>query len=308
MNAPTTTTPPADLRAGTPAKGRPAPPPSPPPSNGNGLPANLIVPTLGKAEAKFQPPRIVVNGVEGWGKTTLAAFAPNPAILMARGETGYETLLGAGTVPNVDRSLIDTWPGLLALLDQLADRDDLPYKTLALDAMGGFERLCHEHVCTRDFKGEWGEKGFSSYQKGYDVSVTDWLGFLQRLDKINQRGVMILILAHCQVRPFKNPLAEDYDHYIADVHYKTWGVTHKWVDAVFFANFVTVIDIDKKKGNRPRGIGGNDRIIFTQHHDAYDAKNRYSMQPEIDIPADPKQMWPTLWAAIKGDGNGKETT
>ncbi len=290
MATPTTTAPPS-------APSTP-PPTAPPTSSGNGLPADVTVPVLAKAEPKFQPPRIVVNGVEGWGKTTLAAFAPDPAILMARGETGYLTLLGANTVPNVPSTLIDTWPGLLALLDELSGQDELPYKTLALDALGGFERLCHEYVCTRDFDGKWGEKGFASYQKGYDVSITDWLSLLQRLDKINQRGVMILILAHCQVRPFKNPLGEDYDRYIANVHHKTWGVTHKWADAVFFANFVAVIE--EKKKNRPKGIGGNDRIIFTQHHDAYDAKNRYAMQPEIDIPPEPGQMWPTLWAAIKG--------
>ena len=289
--------------AAAPPAASPSPPPGPPPKaagNGNGKP--VVVPTLGKAEAKFRPPRIVVNGVEGWGKTSLAAYAPEPAILMARDETGYLTLLGAGTVPNVDAGAIDAWPELLALLDELAGRDELPYKTLALDAMGGFERLCHEHVCRRDFNNDWGERGFASYQKGYDVALSDWLGLLQRLDKINQRGLMILILAHCQIRPFKNPLGEDYDRFVANVHHKTWSTTHKWVDAVFFANFIPVID--EKKGSRPKGIGGNDRIIFTQHHDAYDAKNRYGMRAELDIPAKPAEMWPTLWAAIKD--NGKE--
>ena len=121
---------------------------------------------LGKLEARFRPPRIVLNAVEGRGKSSWAAFAPEPAILMAQGETGYETLLGVGLVPQVDAAYVSDWHGLLALLDKMAQVEEPMHKVLALDALGGFERLCHEHVCRRDFGGDWGEKGFSSYQKG----------------------------------------------------------------------------------------------------------------------------------------------
>ncbi|HUW30151.1 MAG TPA: hypothetical protein VM223_00910, partial [Planctomycetota bacterium] len=64
---------------------------------------------LGRLEPTFQPPRIVLNAVEGWGKTSTAAFSPKPAILMAAGETGYQTLLGAGLVPEVDTAFANSW-------------------------------------------------------------------------------------------------------------------------------------------------------------------------------------------------------
>jgi len=261
--------------------------------------AGEAIMSLGKLAAEFKPPRIVLNGVEGWGKTSTSAFAPNPAILMAAGETGYETLLGAGLVPQVDAARVESWQQLLDTLDALAE--NCPYQVLAFDALGGFERLCHEHVCRRDFNGDWGEKGFSSYQKGYDVAVTDWLTFLSKLDRIRERGVTMLLLGHVQIRPFKNPLGEDYDRYVADVHHKTWGVTHKWADAILFGQFRTVLD--DMGGARPKGIGGTDRVLYCQRRDAFDAKNRYGMPDELEVPNDPKLVWPTIWNAIT---RGKE--
>jgi hypothetical protein len=274
----------------------PGPPPRRPTQREVAQRAADVMISLGKLEAAFQPPRIVLNAVEGWGKSSCAAYAPEPAVLMAAGETGYQTLLGAGLVPQVDAAYVEDWAALLALLDRMGQVQAPQHKVLAFDALGGFERLCHEHVCRRDFNGEWGEKGFASYQKGYDVAVTDWLQFLQKLDRIRSRGVTILLLGHLQIRAFKNPLGEDYDRYVADVHHKTWGVTHKWADAVLFGTFRTVLDA--KRGERPKGIGGTDRVLYCERRDAYDAKNRYGMPEEIDIPADPSRIWSTVWDAI----------
>ena len=254
--------------------------------------------TLGKMQPTFAPPRLVLNAVEGWGKTSCAAFAPAPAILMAAGETGYETLLGSGLVPQVDTARVPSWPALLELLDKLGEVEKPTHLVLAFDALGGFERLCHQHVCERDFDSDWGERGFVGYQRGYDLAVTDWLQFLQRLDRIRARGVAILMLGHVQVRPFKNPLGADYDRYVCDVHHKTWGITHKWADAVLFGQFVTVVDKSRPTDRKGKGIGGTDRVVYTERRDAYDAKNRYGMPEEIDIPGEPAQVWQTIWAAI----------
>ena len=279
----------------------PRPSAPPPPASGGSGPAATALPKLGKLEAKFQPPRIILNAVEGWGKTTAGAYAPNPAILMARGETGYTTLLGAGSVPSVDAALIDTWPELLAIIDDLVGADR-GYGSIVLDAMGGFERLCHEHVCRRDFGGDWGEKGFAAYAKGFDRAAGDWLQLLARLEKLRDaRGVPVIVLTHSQVKPFKNPIGTDFDRYVADCHPKTWAPTSKWADCVLFGNHYQIVE-EKQKG-RAKGVGGNQRVIHTEHNDAWDAKNRYGMPAVIDIPDDYTQVWSTIWAAIKGENN-----
>ncbi len=269
--------------------------PSPPPR-----PAAPVSPPVkvDLSPRKPQPvcPRIIFTAVEGFGKTTLGAYAPNPVILMAREETGYDTLLSAGRVPAVPAVPVQTWEDLLGTLDSLiANSGDR--KWVVLDALGGFERLCHEYVCRRDFDNNWSDAGFLSYHKGYDVSVSEWIKMLQRLDRLNSKGLGILVLAHAKIKQFRNPTGADFDRYIADCHEKTWGATAKWADAVLFGNFFTIIDKEKK--GKGKGVGGTDRVLYTERRDAWDAKNRYGMDPEIWLGIDPAAMWDGVWSQIK---------
>lgn len=213
---------------------------------------------------------------------------------MARGENGYETLLGMGSVPARAAASVNTWSELLATLDSFLEAGELPFKTLVLDAMNGFERLCHEHVCQVEFNGDAGDKGFMSFHKGYAISVTHWMQFLNRLERINQRGIMIMCLDHVQVKTHQNPLGADFDKYMTACHPKTMDATGKWADAILFGNYVTIVDTEKGK-KKGKGIGGTQRVIYTQQCDAFQAKNRYNMPECIEIPDDHEHVWSTIW-------------
>jgi len=288
----------------------PPPPgmPPPPPTGISGKAVdltNIDVPKFEKKTSEFRPPRLIVVGVEGWGKTTLGALAPDPAIVQIRGETGYDTLLGAGLVPAVPCITANSWPVLLAAFKREAESES-PHKTYVTDALGGAETLCHEFVCDRDFNGDWGEKGFASFQKGYDVAVPEWISFLDTLDALHQRGSMIILLSHANVVNFKNPLGEDFDRYAAALHKKTWAPTRKWADAIFFATYRTLTHDRDAQGRKTqaKGIGGTQRVIFTERRDAFDAKNRYSMPPELDVPDGVEHLWPLIWANIPAANKG----
>lgn len=282
---------------------------SAPPQQQAGQPMKIMTSLkFGKPNVAFEPPRIVLHAVEGFGKTTIGAYAPSPIILMAQGETGYATLRSANRVPEVDTLVdddnrpraIQSWNELLETVDTLI-ANETGHKTLVLDAMGGFERLCHEHVCKTQFNGDWGERGFGAFQKGYDLSVTEWLKLLSSIDRLRSvRGATIILLAHTAITTFKNPQGADFDRYVAKVHPKTWSVTHGWADAVLFGNFLTVVDKAKTTSVKGKGIGGTDRVVYTERRDAFDAKNRYGMLESIDLSNDPSAGWGIIWSAIKG--------
>jgi hypothetical protein len=279
------------------------PPPPPPPAK---APATAL--KFFRVERSGINPRLILNAVEGWGKTTFGAFAPNPAILMAEGETGYVTLRGANLVPDADCIELKTWNDVLHAVDGLTEKCE--YETLVFDAMGGFEKLCHKHVCARDFNNDWGDKGFLSFHKGYSIAVNDWLTLLARLDNLRAKNkTKVILLSHAAVKNFKNPAGPDFDRYIANVHETTWSATARWADAVLFGNFVTVVDQQtqiQRKAGKGKGIGGADRIVYTERRDAWDAKNRYGMPEEVDIPADPTQVWSTIWTAITSKQSTQE--
>lgn len=274
-----------------------APPSVPPMAPPKGAaPATSQPSVIGSLSRKMVGPRIVLNAVEGFGKTSTGAYAPKPVLLMAEGETGAETLCAAGLIPEIPAANIESWPQLLSTIKSLEDTD---HQTVILDALSGFEKLCHVHVCHRDFDGDWGEKGFLSYHKGYDVSVNDWLLMLSALDHLRKAtGATILLLSHTQIRTHKNPLGEDFDRYVADCHPKTWAPTAKWADAVLFGNFLTVTQKDAAK--RVRGVGTTDRVIYTTRRDAWDAKNRFGMPDFLQLDKDPSHNWTKMWSAVQG--------
>lgn len=242
-------------------------------------------------------PRVVLNAVEGWGKTSTVANIPGVAIIQAAGETGYETLANAGRVPAVPHVTAADWLGLKEFVGNI---DPTTIKALALDALGGIERLCEEYVNQSQFKGEWAD--FSTFGRGADQVGKEWPTLLSLFDKLARRGVAIIILSHSRVETFKNPMGSDFDRYVAACHRKTWDTTHKWADAVLFGTYFTVVEGAKdvmKKGKATKS--GTARILYAERRDAFDAKNRYGMPADIDIDGGPETVWPLLNSYFGGN-------
>lgn len=276
---------------------------APPPPRTAPAPATPSSPAaLDLSPRKIPPvlPTTVFYAVEGFGKTTLAAHAPSPVILMARGETGYDDLLSGGLVPAVAAVNIDSHKQLLDTLDALiADPKDR--KTVVLDALGGFERLTQEFICDTQFSGDWGERGFASYGKGFDTTASEWLKVLQRLEQLREKhGVSPIILAHTRIKTFKNPEGADYDHYAPDCHDKLWAATARWASNVFFGNFF--VDVRQAKGadmsKKGKATGDALRVIYTERRPAFTAKNRYAMPAEIDLVGGADASFDEVWQHI----------
>ena len=68
--------------------------------------------------------RFLITGGEGTGKSTFVSHFPDVFGILARGETGYDTLRGAGLVPQVDTAPeVKTFKELQAWGQWLLDED-----------------------------------------------------------------------------------------------------------------------------------------------------------------------------------------
>lgn len=271
-------------------------------STTNGGSARKDFSALIQTKGNGLPNRYVLHGREGWGKTSFAAMMPNPLFLQTRGETGLETLINAGQLPEVPHlPEIMSWQELLDVLQWVRESEH-SYKTLAIDALNGAERLCHEHVCHRDFSDDWTDKGFMGYMRGFEVSLADWRLFLGLLDSIRiERRMTIMLLCHTKVTTFKNPEGADFDRYQPDMSPKTWSLTHKWADVVMFGNFETIVGSvnENKKTGAQKGKGiSQTRLLLTENHAAYDAKNRLGLAPEIEMGNSPAEAWKAFKDAV----------
>lgn len=256
------------------------------------------------------PNRYILHAVEGWGKTSFGAQTPKPIFLQTKGETGLETLIDAGRLPEIPHfPECQGWDDLMGAIETLTV-DEHDFKTLVVDTSNGAERLCHEFVCQRDYGGEWGKAGFTSYMQGFEVSLADWRQLLNALDRLRAtRRMAILLLCHTKVKPFKNPEGADYDRYQPDMHEKTWSLSHKWADVVLFGNFDVTVQGGSKSGDRPqkgKATGGQQRVLYTERHAAYDAKNRLGLQGEIDMGSNAAEAWINFTAAVKAGKAGAQ--
>ena len=249
-------------------------------------------------EATHQPNIILFHGPPGVGKTELGAHFPAPIFLMTRGEKGLITLMQYNRVPKTPHfpEPADNWQDILDAIDELTESEH-QYKTFVVDVLNGAERLCHEMVCTRDYKGDWGKTGFENYAAGYRTSINDWRHLLAKLERLRDvRKMTIVGLCHTKVSSMRNPHGDDYDSYTPSMYKETWQITHGWADMVFYCQQEVFAKKDKNEMHA-KGVTGK-RVICTDLNAAYLAKNRHGLPSEIDMGTSGKEAFANLMSAL----------
>lgn len=219
--------------------------------------------------------------------------------IQSKGETGLETLITSGLLPEVPHfPEVQDYGQLFNCLDVLTNEEH-SFRTLVIDTLNGVERLIHEEVCRRSFNNDWTDKGFMGYMRGYEVSLADVRKLLNALDELRaKRRMSVICLCHTKVKPFKNPEGPDYDRFQPDMHEKTWGLCHKWADGVLFLNYETFVT-ESGPTKKVKATGGQTRIMFTERHAAYDAKNRMGLPSEIEMGSNAQESWTNFINALK---------
>lgn len=224
-----------------------------------------------KSGKRKEPYRILLAGVEGIGKTTWAANAPKPILVEPEEGSGH---LDVPRFPPPSN-----YPDVLAAIEQLTTQPH-EHQTLVIDTVDWLEPMLWRFICARD-----GEANIESYGygKGYQAAVDEWrifLGALERLQKT--KGMNVILLAHTQLKTFKNPEGEDFDRYELKLNLKAAGVLKEWVKAVLFTNYETYA-VKAKGAMKAKGVASGARLIYTTRSAAYDAKNRYSLPAALPL-------------------------
>lgn len=247
-----------------------------------------------------KPPRLLLWGVEGVGKSSFAANAPAPIFLAAEDGTAQ---LDVARFPEPRR-----WQDALDAVDELTASSH-EFRTLVVDTLDWLEPLCWAHVCEKAGLNSVEEAG---YGKGYVAALDLWRVFLASLERMRSaKNMGVILLAHSWIKPFKNPEADDYDRFELKLHNKAGGLMKEWCDAVLFARFETFTDKDSKT-KRVRGVSTGARVMHTVRTAAYDAKNRYDLPESMPLdysafaeavtarqPADPARLLERIYALLE---------
>lgn len=228
--------------------------------------------TLGKfavKKAKPSSPRILLYGQGGIGKTTFGSKFPVP--LFACFEKGLNSEALSGT----DYLELGSWPDFLEFLSEFKKSS---YKTLVIDTLDLLVAgIFNSHVCDQFSKNgasgiELSDFAAINYGKGTVVAQQEIKSMLCKLDEINDTGKLVLILAHSQIKNFRNPSGEDYDTYTIKGNDKINDVVKCWCDEVYFANFVVKVNKDGK------ATGGTVRWLETENSPSWFAKSRFGLE------------------------------
>lgn len=218
------------------------------------------------------PPIIVLYGVDGIGKTTLATEAPDAVYLHTRGENLPS---GMKTPKAPIKDYLDLKDSLIDLVE-----DDHDFRWVILDALDGIEPLVWEEVCYENNKENMEAFGFG---KGYLAADEYWGEILDLLIELKEMSIGVIILAHPSIELFQSPISEPYNRYTIKIHKRANALIREASDIVAFMNHrVKIKETEVSRGKKVSHAEGKSRMIYLSGEAAWDAKNRYSMPDSLE--------------------------
>jgi len=234
-----------------------------------------------KRRSDCKAPRLLVYGTAGIGKTTLGISAPNPVFIQTEdSEVGCPTF-------GLLRAYAEVMDAMAALVAENHD-----FKTVVLDSLDWLEPLIWQETCRVN---NWADIEKPGFGKGYVAALDTWRVLLDGFNALrDERGMTVVLLAHCEIKRFDSPETEPYDRYQIKVQKAASALVQEHVDAVLFANYrVSTVKTDAGFNKRAvRGVGVGDRLLYTTERPAFLAKNRFALPDSLPLD------WQTLAAGI----------
>lgn len=230
-----------------------------------------------KGKTKPKGLRVVIYGVHGIGKTTLAAKLPGVLFLdFEDGTHGLEVdKLAASDLPK-------SYEGMKGLIAELK-RDHQGYERLVIDTADKFE----QNLATELAREKKVEDIFAVNDYGRTIAVhkSGMASVLDSLTELAKSGMDVVVLAHetsRKVEPLENrETTGTYDHHELKLSKTVSPIFMEWADVVIFCAYKTFLVSGEKKGDKAHVEGGK-RWCFCAYSNDWDAKTRTG----IDLPED----------------------
>lgn len=211
--------------------------------------------------------KVVLYGVEGIGKSTFASQFPDPLFIDTEDSTLHMD------VKRFDKPT--SWEMLLQQVDYV--KQNKPCQTLVIDTMDWAEDLCKRHLMSAN---GWSAIDSEGYGKKFVALAEQMGGLLNKLSEVIDSGINVVVTAHAMLRKKEEPDEMGaFDRYELKLEKKTAPLVKEWADMVLFANYKTTIITDSKT-NSKKATGGQ-RMMYTTHRPAWDAKNRMGLADEL---------------------------
>lgn len=257
------------------------------------------------SKPKTKPPLITIVGTPGTGKTTLGALFPKAIILPTEDGTAvfenWDDDAQPDVLPRLPKAAKDdagnmtrsTKDALIAIMDELMSEQH-DYQTLVVDSVTTLDALLGHEIALRDGVGTVADAS-GGFHKGF-AEVAKWHAeFIYKCEQLRAvKGMAVVFLAHTGIKKIRNrpDAAADYSVFSLDMDAQALAPYVSQSDAVLYLKkeeFVVGSDQNRKgqttKYGRVTQTGDRKLITTGDGQVGYiNAKNRYGMPAEIDVP------------------------
>ena len=232
-----------------------------------------------RKKAKKKPPRFVIFGSGGVGKTTFAASMSSPIIQLT--EDGLVNIeVDHFDLPKENKTGYDK---IISNIKSLLAEDDLGgYKTYVLDSLDQFEiQYIWPKVCKDN---NYKSMESVAYGRSYSEAVNVWREFLSYTNQLRERGMSIVFIAHNEIKRVEDPAMDSpFDRHEIKLNRHASALILEQSDNVFFATRkIGTAKVQGSKGISTKQTVG-DRILITEEAPGCLAKNRYDLPKELPM-------------------------
>ena len=195
------------------------------------------------------PPRDLIYGVQGIGKSTLASQMDDPVFLAAED--------GLSGLPGLQHWEIKSFPDAIEAITAL--HDDHQFKSVVLDTVSAFEPMLHMQLLD-----DWGVDSIDKvgangggFFKWRNEALPLWQDILEGLDSLRiNKGMRVILIGHSIDREVKPPEADPYRKYTVDLlNDKASAMLFRWADVVGFCNYkISVTGSTRDKEDRSQKL------------------------------------------------------